>query len=185
MALFSKNIKIGDFTLSSVEPRYSNRSWTGSQIQRSTGIQYYSIQFTLSFNKKDIQEYNNFIAKYGQGADFTMDLGHLSTYYGSQTAAVRATAAAAKGVSSITCNANTLEVGTLIQFQNHKKIYRVIGHVGNVLTVFPALRASVAINETVNYNNIQGSFTLDVDNDLKLNVQNVMSITLKATEDFT
>ncbi|MCW6030163.1 hypothetical protein [Pantoea sp. JK] len=183
MALFTKNIKIGDFTLSSQEPRYSNRSWTGSQLQRSTGIQYYEIQFTLNFNKKDIQEYQSFIAKYGQGAAFSMDLGHLSTYYGSQTASVRATAAAAKGVSAISCSANTLEVGTLIQFQNHKKIYRVINNASNVLTVFPPLRASVAINETVTYNNLQGSFVLDVDNDLKFNVENIMKITLKATED--
>lgn len=184
MALFSQNIKIGDFTLSSVEPRYSNRSWAGTQIQRSTGIQYYSIQFTLNFNKKDIQEYQNFIARYGQGAAFTMDLGHLSTYRGSQTVPVRAAANAAKGVSAITCSANTLEVGTLIQFTNHKKIYRIIGKTSNVITVFPPLRASVAINENVIYNNLQGSFTLDVDNDLKLNVENVMKITLKATEDF-
>lgn len=183
MSLFSKNIKIGDFTLSSQEPRYSNRSWTGSQIQRSTGIQYYEIQFTLNFNKKDIQEYQAFTAKYGQGAAFAMDLGHLSTYLGSQTALVRATAAAAKGVSQITCSINTLEIGTLIQFSNHKKIYRIIGNSNNNITVFPALRSNVSINEAITYNNLQGSFVLDVDNDLKLNVENVMKITLKATED--
>jgi hypothetical protein len=183
MALFTKNIKIGDFQLSSQEPRYSNRSWTGSQIQRSTGIQYYQISFTLNFNKKDIQEYQAFIAKYGQGAAFAMDLGHLSTYYGSQQTSVRATAAAAKGVSAITCSTNTLEVGTLIQFSNHNKIYRIIGNSANFMSVFPALRASVAINETVKYSNIEGSFVLDLDNDLKLSVGNVMNITLKATED--
>lgn len=48
MTLFTKNIKIGDFTLLSQEPRDSSRSWSGSQIQRSTVIQYYEIQFTLN-----------------------------------------------------------------------------------------------------------------------------------------
>jgi len=183
MALFSNNIKVTDFQLSSQEPRYSNRSWTGTQITRSTGIQYYQINFTLNFNKKDILEYQNFIAKYGQGAPFKMDLGHLSTYRGVQNVAVAATAPAAKGVYQITCNSNVLEVGTLIQFQNHKKIYRVIANNGSTLSIFPNLRSNVTVGETVKYGNIEGAFTLDVDNDYKLNVQNVMSITLKASEE--
>ncbi|MGX9299885.1 hypothetical protein IAQ00_13645 [Pantoea ananatis] len=183
MALFSNNLKVTDFQLSSNEPRYSNRSWTGTQITRSTGIQYYQINFTLNFNKKDIQEYQNFIAKYGQGAPFNMDLGHLSIYKGSQNVAVAATAPAAKGVYQITCNSNQLEVGTLIQFQNHKKIYRVIANNGTTLSIFPNLRSNVAIGENVKFTNIEGSFTLDVDNDYKLNVQNVMNITFKASED--
>lgn len=183
MALFSNNIKIADFQLSSTEPRYSNTSWTGSQITRSTGIQYYEIQFTLNFNKKDILEYQAFIARYGQGAAFAMTLGHLSTYLGSQVAAVSTTAVAAKGVYQISTTQNALEVGTLVQFQNHKKLYRVIANTGTTLSLFPNLREQVQAGENIRYQGIEGSFILDVDNDYKLSVLNVMSITLKATED--
>lgn len=183
MALFSTNIKVTDFQLTSTEPKYSNRSWTGTQIQRSTGIQYYQIQFTLNFNQKDSSEYQAFIAQYSQGKAFTMDLGFLSKYSGSQLTAVSSTAVAAKGVYQVSTNQNLLEVGSLIQFQNHKKIYRVIANTGTKLSIFPNLRQQVNLNEVIRYQNLEGQFVLDIDNDYQLNVKTAMSIQLKASED--
>lgn len=183
MALFTNNIKVTDFQLTSTEPRYSNRSWTGTQIQRSTGIQYYQIQFSLNFHQRDSAEYEKFIAMYSQGKSFSMDLGHLSNYMGKQLTAVSATKVAAKGVYQITTNQNALEVGTLIQFTNHKKIYRVLANTGTVLSVFPNLRQQVGLNENIRYQNIEGQFVLDVDNNYQLNIKTQMSIQLKATED--
>ena len=49
MASFSNQIKITNFQIKSTEPVYSNQTWTGQRIMRSTGIQYYEIQFQLSF----------------------------------------------------------------------------------------------------------------------------------------
>jgi hypothetical protein len=183
MALFSNNIKITDFQLTSTEPKYSNRSWTGTQIQRSTGIQYYQLQFTMNFHQKDSAEYERFIATYGQGRAFSMDLGHLSKYTGSQTTAVSSTAVSAIGTYQVKTTNNGLEVGTLIQFQNHKKIYRVIANTGTVLSLFPNLRQQVGLNENIRYQNIEGQFVLDVDNNHQLNIKTSMNITLKATED--
>jgi len=179
---FSSNIKTTNFQLSSTEPQYSNRSWNGSLITRSTNIQYYRIQFTLNFNQKDQQEIKEFLARYSQSQPFTMDLGYLSRYTGIQNGAVQTTSAATAGTYKINVNQNNLEVGTLVQFTNHSKIYRIIANSGTSISVFPNLRQQVQTGEPVRFNNIQGQFTLDTDNDYSMTVQNVMSIQLKATE---
>lgn len=182
MAAFTNNIKINNVTLSSTEPRYSNESWTGAMITRSTGIQYYNIQFGLSFNQKDVAEYHAFVSQYSQGKPFAMALGHLSTYKGSQVGAVSATSPAAKGTYQVSTTANTLEIGTLIQFSNHRKIYRIIGRTGNTIQLFPNLRANVQTNETIRYTSIEGEFVLLPDNEYQLPISNVMSVQLTARE---
>lgn len=106
----------------------------------------------------------------------------MGIYRGSQTGAVSASSPAVKGSYQITSTANTLEVGSLIQFTNHSKIYRVIGRTGNVLQLFPNLRENVQAAETILYNNLQGTFTLDIENEYKVPVNNIMSVNLKATE---
>lgn len=179
---FSQNIKITGFQLASTEPMYSNRAWNGSLITRSTNIQYYTIQFTLNFNQKDRGEVLQFVSQYSQAKPFTMDLGYLSRYTGSQTAAVSATAVAAVGTYQVLTNQNSLEVGTLVQFQNHAKIYRVIANNGTTVSLFPNLRQQVNTGEAMKFNNLQGQFVLDIDNDYSMQVQTSMSIQLKATE---
>lgn len=182
MALFTNNIKISDFKLQNIEPAYSNISWTGSQIRRSTGIQYYQISFNLQFNQADRQEVLNFIAQYSQGKPFTTDLGYFSQYTGNQIGTVSSTATVTKGATVIPCNANVLEVGTLVTFQNSTKIHRIIANTGTSITVFPALRQNVQAGEVIRYQGISGSFIIDVDCDLNLPSSNIMSLQVKATE---
>ncbi len=182
MATFTNNVKINNVQIASTEPRYSNRAWSGSEITRSTGIQYYTLQFTLSFKQQNVGEYNNFFALYSRGQPFTFSLGHLSQYKGSQTGVVSTSSAAGKGVYQIQTTNNTLEIGTMVQFQNHSKIYRIIGRQGNTVMLFPNLRTNVQAGETVRYMGIEGTFTLAVDNDYSLPINNVMSVTLKASE---
>lgn len=97
MASFSNQIKITNFQIKSTEPVYSNQTWTGQRIMRSTGIQYYEIQFQLSFNTASIGEVQNFLAQYSQGKPFTFSLGLLSTYRGTQTGSLTSTALVNKG----------------------------------------------------------------------------------------
>lgn len=182
MAVFSKNIKVSNFQIKSTEPIYSNQSWTGQRILRSTGIQYYQIQFQLGFNQLNMGEYNNFIAQYSQGKPFILNLGHLSTYHGTQMGALTSQTAVAKGSRIVTTNANTMAVGELLQFTNHKKIYRVIDRTNTTLTLFPALQNTVQASEPIIYNNLMIEAVLDPDNDYTLPVQAIMSIQLKATE---
>lgn len=183
MSVFTNNIKLSDVQVTSMEPIYTNQSWTGVIHTRSTGIQYYTIQFTMQFEKKYLQEYNAFIAQYSQGAPFNLSLGFYGNYLGTQTKSIQATAARAKGSYQIpVASGYTVEVGTLIQFSNHKKIYRVISNANNVLSIFPDLRQNVVIGEIIKYKGIEGQFMLNPDNDYSLTVANAMSIQLKATE---
>lgn len=185
MAAFSNNIKVSNFIIKSVEPLYSNQSWTGQRIIRSTGIQYNQIQFTLSFNNTNIGEYNNFIAQYSQGKPFTFSLGHLSTYRGSQTGALTSQTAVAKGTRVITTNTNNMAIGEMLQFTNHKKLYRIIDRTSTTLTLFPVLQNAVQASEPIIYNNLMIEAVLDPDNDYTLPIQKIMSIQLKATENIT
>ncbi|MDH6161144.1 hypothetical protein M2354_000799 [Leclercia adecarboxylata] len=182
MGLFSNNIKISDFKLQSTEPAYSNKSWTGAQIRRSTGIQYYQISFNLQFNQADRQEVLNFIAQYSQGRPFITDLGYYSQYTGNQFNTVSSTATVNKGGTVIPCNNNVLEVGTLVTFQNSTKIHRIIANTGTSITVFPALRQNVQAGEVIRYQGITGAFIIDVDCDLNLQSTNIISLQVKATE---
>lgn len=179
---FSNNIKVTGFQLTSTEPMYTNRAWNGTLITRSTNFQYYQIQFTLNFNQKDQAEIKQFLAQYSQARPFQIELGYLSNYMGAQSSALSATAVAAAGTYRINTQTNNLEVGSLIQFSNHSKIYRVIANTSGVLSIFPNLRQQVQTGENIKFNNIQGQFVLDTDNDYQIQVQNVMSIQLKATE---
>lgn len=182
MALFSNKIKITNFQLSSTQPQYTNRAWSGTQITRSTGIQYYELTFTLNFNQRDQLEVKNFIAQYSQSKPFSINLGMYGQYTGNQASAVSTQSSAAMGSYQVSTNQNSLEIGTLIQFQNHAKIYRIIANTGTTISLFPNLRNTVQVGENIKYQNIEGSFVLNADNDYQIQIQSAMTLQLKATE---
>ncbi|EEY3971021.1 hypothetical protein EEA49_22770 [Escherichia coli] len=180
---FSTGIKLTDFTLVDKSPQYSNKSWTGQIIQRSTGVQYYEFSFVLNFNKDLYPEVNKFISLYKQGRPFQMSMGHFSKYLGKQTGALAVKSAVSKGVYKFqTTAANKLEVGTMIQFANHKKLYSVIANDGTTVSIFPALQANIQANETVNYNALIIEGTLLPDNDYQVTSTNIMQIQFKCQE---
>lgn len=179
---FTNAIKVSGVTLNSVQPMYEHQLWTGQKLQRATGIQYYEVEFTLTYNIKDRRQVDNFISTYSLGKPFPMDLGHLSKYTGTQTGAVSSTNAVAAGSIQITTNSQLLGVGDMVQFTNHTKIYRIIDRTNTSITVFPALRSSVQAGEIIKYNNIQLTAVLDADNEYKTPITNVVTLKLKATE---
>ncbi|EFN8906165.1 hypothetical protein D6912_15570, partial [Escherichia coli] len=159
------------------------KSWTGQIIQRSTGVQYYEFSFVLNFNKDLYPEVNKFISLYKQGRPFQMSMGHFSKYLGKQTGALAVKSAVQKGVYKfLTTAANKLEVGTMIQFANHKKLYSVIANDGTTVSIFPALQANIQANETVNYNALIIEGTLLPDNDYQVTSTNIMQIQFKCQE---
>ena len=182
MADFSNDVKITNFILKSNEPMYSNTSWTGQRIVRSTAIQFYQIQFTLNFIKDAIPEIQNFLAQYSQGGSFSMSLGIYGEYRGGQTGSLTSTNAVAAGNIVITTNTNNMAIGELIQFSNHNKIYRIIARTANAVTVFPALQNQVQASEIIKYDNLVIESQLDPDNDYSITVGNLMTLTLKAQE---
>ena len=181
MTTFSNNVKITNFQHTSVEPIYSNQTWTGQRIMRSTGIQYYKCSFSLSFNPSAMGEVRSFLAQYAQGQPFTFSLGYAGTYYGIQTGSVTSTALVNKGNMVIPTN-NNLEIGTWVQFSNHNKIYRVRDRTSTSITIFPVLQNTVQASEVIKYNNLMIELVLDPDNDYTMPVANIINLNLKATE---
>lgn len=182
MATFSNEVKVTNFQIKSTEPLYSNQSWTGQRIIRSTGIQYYAIQFQLNFNASNRGEVLAFLAQYSQGKPFTMSLGLLGQYAGKQTAALSAVNTVAKGSILISTESNQMGVGELIQFTNHKKIYRIIDRTDTSLTIFPALQNVVQQDEPILYNNLTIEAVLDPDNDYTMPIATICTLQIKATE---
>ncbi|WP_447743311.1 hypothetical protein [Enterobacter asburiae] len=182
MVIFTNAIKVSDVNLKSVQPMYEHQAWTGKKLQRSTGIQYYEVEVTLTFNIKDRREVDNFISTYSLGKAFSMPLGHLSTYTGSETSTITSTKQVSAGSIQISTSAQSLGVGDMVQFANHTKLYRIIDRTDNSITIFPALRAGVQIGEVIKYNNLAITAVLNASNEYKFNIENVTSIKLKATE---
>lgn len=179
---FSNNLKVTNFQIKSTEPIYSNQTWTGQRIMRSTGIQYYQIQFTLNFTLVNLNEVKSFIAQYAQGKPFTMSLGLAGTYQGTQTGSLTSTAAIAKGNMVIPTSTNTMAVGEWVQFSTHNKLYRIVERTNTSITIFPVLQNQVQASEIIKYNNLMIEAVLDPDNDYSTTIGNLMSVTLKATE---
>ncbi|CNH80766.1 Uncharacterised protein [Yersinia pekkanenii] len=186
--MFSKNILISDFVLSDNQPLYQNQSWTGQTISRSTGCQYYTLTFKIQATKQFRQEIQAFQAQYGLSRPFEHSLGWYSQYNGGQQSLVQALAISNAGSYVIKVLASTkLEVGTIIQFTNHKKIYKIISNdgLGN-LSIYPSLRKTVQLSENIKFNNIMGTFILQNSNDkTDYNSGNIISMNISAIEDVT
>lgn len=180
---FTNNIKISDFTLVDKSPQYSNQSWTGALIQRSSGVQWYEYQCTLSFNVRNRGEVQKFIAEYRQGKPFSMSMGHLSKYTGLESKALSVQSTVQRGVYKFkTAQTQVLEVGTMIQFTNHKKIYTIVANTGNEISIFPALQGVIQTGEAIVYNGIAIEAVLSPDNDYQLPSTNLIQIQLKCSE---
>lgn len=180
---FSTGIKVSDFTLIDKAPQYSNTTWTGALIQRSTGVQWFEYQFALNFNPSDLLEVQSFIAQYQQGKAFEMSMGHLSQYRGKQTGALAVKTAVSRGIYKFQTTAtNKLEIGSLIQFRNHKKLYKVIANDGTNVSIFPALQANIQANEAVQYNALLIEGTLLPDNEYQITSTNIMKVQFKCKE---
>ncbi|CRY67018.1 Uncharacterised protein [Yersinia kristensenii] len=186
--MFSKNILISDFVLTDNQPLYQNQSWTGQTISRSTGIQYYTIAFKIQATKQNRQEIQAFQAQYGLGRPFEHSLGWYSQYNGQQQVIVQSLQNSNAGSYIIKVPPNTkLEIGTIIQFTNHKKIYKIINNdgLGN-LSIYPSLRKTVQLSENIKFNNIMGTFILQNNNDkIDYNSGNIITMSISAIEDVT
>lgn len=180
---FSTNTKISDYTLANKSPQYSNQAWTGAVIQRSSGVQWYEFQFTLSFNIVDRGEVMAFFAEYRQGKPFTMSMGHLSKYNGTETKSLSVQTTVQRGVYKVkTTQTQSLEVGSMIQFVNHKKLYTVMANTGTELSLFPQLQGTVQAGEAIIYNGLVIEGVLSPDNEYQIPSTNLVQIQLKGNE---
>lgn len=180
---FTRNIKVSDFTLIDNSPQYSNQSWTGQVLQRSTGVQWYSTQFTVSFNQDQRGEVQNFIAQYRQGKPFQFSMGFLSQYRGKESKALSVGSTVQRGIYKFTtAQSQVLEVGSMIQFTNHKKLYTITQNTGTEISIFPALQGVIQGGEAIIYNGLVIECTLSPDNDYQIPSSNLIQMQFKCNE---
>ena len=101
---------------------------------------------------------------------FTVQIPIVKDSLSSATGTLAANGSAAAGVTSITVDGVTgaLEVGDLVKFNGHDKVYMVVDTTettGNTTTMViePPLRSGVADNETIAYNSVPMKVRLNND----------------------
>ncbi|EDT7800734.1 hypothetical protein CCF60_003153 [Salmonella enterica subsp. enterica serovar Berkeley] len=163
----SKNIKISDFTLNSKQPFFKAQSISGKFQRRFTGIQYFEGEFTVNYMAEHISEVKEFVAKYIFGRPFSVPLSYYTKYTGDVKEMVTSAVNASRGGRKVRLSnfKGTLKAGTVIQFENHKKLYTVTEDVkaGGEMKLFPNLRQNVLAGEVVKYQNPEGEFVLKTD----------------------
>lgn len=185
--LSNKDVKLSDVTVTSNAPYFSNRAVSGKFQKRYTGVQYFSLKFTANYMSKDTDVVKRFVAMYQHGRRFSFPLSYLGEYNGSARGNIQSQSTVQPGGRQITLGAfsGTLEAGTLVQFQNHKKLYTVTEDVksGGQMKIFPALRGTVQMSEQVSYSNLSGEFVL-TDEKVDFNLQSIGKMQFNATEVF-
>lgn len=179
------DIRITDVKLTSNAPYFSNRAVSGKFQKRYTGVQFFEVDFTLNYMEKDTKGIKRFLALHQLSRPFDFDLSYYGRYEGTVQGLVTSAQNAAQGSRLIKLGAfvGTLEAGSVVQFQNHSKLYTVTEDVksGGTLKIFPSLRGQVQVGEQLKYQNIKGKFILSNEK-TELNIKNLSSIKLKATE---
>lgn len=105
----------------------------------------------------------------GSAETFQIILPEISVKSGNATGAVKATASAAIGATSVGIDglSGTLKAGDTIKFGNHSKVYIIVTNRTGTgsLTFFPALRTAIANNTDVIYTAVP--FTVRLKNDVQ------------------
>lgn len=160
----SKNIKISEFTLKSKQPFFKAQSISGKFQRRFTGIQYFEGEFTANYMAEHIGEVKEFVARHIFGRPFKVPLSYYTKYDGDVKEMVTSAVNVSRGGRKVTLSnfRGTLKAGTVIQFENHKKLYTITEDVkGNgEMKLFPNLRQNVMAGEIVKYQNPEGEFVL-------------------------
>ncbi|HFZ6196432.1 TPA: hypothetical protein ACILOY_005569, partial [Escherichia coli] len=117
---------------------------------------------------QDINEVKEFVARHLLGRPFSVPLSYFSKYTGDVRQMVTAAAGTARGGRKVRISnfTGTLKAGTVIQFENHKKIYTITEDVksGGEMKLFPNLRQNVLAGEVIKYQNVEGEFVLKTEN---------------------
>ncbi|EBK0477666.1 hypothetical protein JT459_000823 [Salmonella enterica] len=163
----SKNIKISEFTLKSMQPFFKAQSISGKFQRRFTGIQFFEGEFTANYMAENIGEVKEFVSRHIFGRPFSVPMSYFTKYDGDVKEMVTAAANVSRGGRKVTLSnfRGTLKAGTVIQFENHKKLYTITEDVkGNgEMKLFPNLRQNILAGETIRYQNPEGEFVLKTD----------------------
>lgn len=183
--MFSKLVKLTDVKLTSNAPFFSNRAISGKFQKRFIGVQFFELEFNVNYQCEQTQEIKRFIATHQQSQPFEFDLSYQTKYEGTAEGVIRSQQNAASGNRQVTLGAfkGVLEAGTLIQFENHSKLYTVTEDVqsGGSMKLFPNLRAQVQVGEEIRYRSPKGRFVLTNDK-FPYDIKSISKLQIKATE---
>lgn len=183
--MLDTDVRITNVQLKSNAPFFSNRSVSGRFQKRFTGIQFFELDFTVNYMSHDTRHIQRFIAMHQQGRSFDFPLSYLTDYKGSAQGLIQASVMSAQGARKVKLNSfsNTLEAGTLVQFQNHSKLYTITEDVkaDGEMKLFPNLKQIVQAGETVTYTNPKGRFVLTNEN-IPLDLASLSNVKFTATE---
>lgn len=185
MNILDTDVRLTDVQVKSNAPFFSNRAVSGRFQKRYTGVQFFELNFTVNYMSQDTRHVQRFIAMHQQGQPFDFPLSYLTDYNGTAQGLIQASVTSAQGARKVKLNrfTNTLEAGTLVQFQNHSKLYTVTEDVkaDGEMKLFPSLKQIVQVGETVVYRNPKGRFVLTNEN-IPLDLASISNIKLTATE---
>ncbi|HBT3063129.1 TPA: hypothetical protein MBF00_000612 [Klebsiella aerogenes] len=178
------DIRITDVKLTSNAPFFSNRSVSGKYQKRFTGVQFYELEFNAQYMAHETRHILNFIAKHQQSVPFDFDLSYISKYEGSAKGVISSLGASTGSrLVKLGDFQGVLEAGTVIQFQNHSKLYTVTQDTkaNEELRIFPNLREQVQSGEQILYRSPRGRFVLTNEN-IPFDIRSLSKIKLTATE---
>lgn len=165
--LSNTHVKIRDVKLTSNAPFFANRAVSGKYQRRYTGIQFYSLDFTVQYQSEHLPLVKKFVAEYMYGRPFDFNISYAGQYNGSAQGTISCSQSLNPGARQVTIQgfSGVIEAGTIVQFQNHKKLYTVTQdtRAGQPMKLFPQLISNVQASEQVIYRNPVGRFVLTTD----------------------
>lgn len=183
--LDNKDVLTTDVKLKSNAPYFSNRSASGKFQKRYLGVQFFELSFNVQFQSEHINQIQRFIALYQHGRVFDFPMSYAGEYKGTAQGIISSVSNNLPGSRQVTLGVftGTLEAGTLVQFQNHGKLYTVQEDVksGGTLKLFPALMGQVQAGEQITYRNPKGKFVL-TNESFDFDIKSLSQINFKATE---
>ncbi|TCQ89323.1 hypothetical protein EC840_104229 [Rahnella sp. JUb53] len=163
--LDTKKIKISDVTVEDNTAYFQTKSLSGKYQKRVVGPQFFSLKFTANWMSDDISDVKRFIAEHKFNTPFEFPMSYFTQFNGVASSVV-SSQKVNKGSRLIPLGSfiGTLPAGTVVQFQNHSKLYTIteaiIGGENATAKIFPALYQDVNQGEKVNYQNVKGKFVL-------------------------
>lgn len=184
--LSNTQVKIRDVKLTSNAPFFSNRAVSGKYQRRYTGIQFYDLEFTAQYQYEHLGLVKKFVAEYMYGRPFDFNISYAGAYTGKAQGNITSMESLNPGARQVRVQGftGTIEAGTIVQFQNHKKLYTVTDDCvsGQPMKLFPQLLAKVQASELVTYRNPKGRFILTTDV-VGYDLKSLSQVKFTATED--
>ena len=148
--LINDYLKIKEISINSIEPSAVQTTINGRDVVQKSPYQKWRIDVTTAV-MTEREMLPLFAAITSQGGaygefQFKLPLGYNSPL----NLPISVSAGAGVGIDEIqVATSPQIDIGSMVRFSGHNKVYQVIAHTPNRLTVYPALRENVTAGEVV------------------------------------